>query len=151
MAQLAQNLVFFWLGAMIVLLLIEAAVPGLVSIWFAAGALVAALAAICKAPMWLQLIVFAAVSGATLVFTRPLVKKYVNSKAQPTNFDMVIGKECIVTERIDNIRGTGAVKVDGKIWTALSPDGSVIEEGQRAEVKEIKGVKLVVAPFETNI
>ena len=37
------NMTFVWLIAMVALLVIEAIVPGLVSIWFAAGALLALL------------------------------------------------------------------------------------------------------------
>ena len=80
----------FWLVAMVVLLIIEAAVPGLISIWFAIGALAALISALFHAPVWLQLVWFLAVSILTLVLTRPLVKKYVNSRTTPTNADMGI-------------------------------------------------------------
>ena len=86
-----------WLVLMVVLLIIEGAAPGLVSIWFALGAFAAMISAILRAPLWLQIIWFFVVSIVSLVLTRPLVKKYVNSEAQPTNADMVIGKECRVT------------------------------------------------------
>ena len=134
---------------MIVMLLIEAAIPGLVSIWFAAGALVALLVAALGASMWLQLIAFFLSSGVFLFLTRPLVKKYVNRSIQPTNADMIIGKECIVKERIDNVRGTGLVLAGGKMWTARSAkDDLIIEEGTRAAVERIEGVKAVVKPLE---
>lgn len=94
-----------WLVAMIVLLIIEGIVPGLVSIWFAIGALAAMISAILGAPLWLQVLWFFAVSILTLCLTRPFAKKYVNSRATPTNADMLIGKECVVTEAIDNVLG----------------------------------------------
>ena len=111
-----------WLVAMIVLLIIEAIVPGLVSIWFAIGAFAAMISAILGAPLWLQLLWFFAVSILTLCLTRPLAKKYVNSRATPTNADMLIGKDCVVTEAIDNVLGTGAVTVGGKVWTARTEE-----------------------------
>ncbi len=119
----------FWLIVMVLFLAVEAVTVGLVCIWFAAGSLIALLAAMCGAQLWLQIVVFIIVSAATLYFTRPLVKRYVNSKVEPTNADMVIGKECRVTETVDNIAGTGAVYVDGKTWTARSADDEVIPEG----------------------
>ena len=135
----------FWLAAMIILLVVEGAVPGLVSIWFALGALAAMISAFFDAPFWLQLLWFVVVSVAALCLTRPIVKKYVNAKVQPTNADALIGKECVVTESIDNINGSGAVKISGQIWTARSADDSVtIEQGQVVRVKEIQGVKLIV-------
>ena len=134
-----------WLIAMIVLLIIEGIVPGLVSIWFAIGAFAAMISAIFGAPLWLQVLWFFAVSILTLCLTRPFAKKYVNSRATPTNADMLIGKECVVTEAIDNVLGTGAVTVDGKVWTARTeePDGKA-ETGKVMTVVRIEGVKLIV-------
>lgn len=134
-----------WLVAMIVLLIIEGIVPGLVSIWFAIGAFAAMISAILGAPLWLQVLWFFAVSILTLCLTRPFAKKYVNSRATPTNADMLIGKECVVTEEIDNVLGTGAVTVGGKVWTARTeePDGKA-ETGKVMTVVRIEGVKLIV-------
>ncbi len=138
----------FWLIVMVLFLAVEAVTVGLVCIWFAAGSLIALLAAMCGAPLWLQIVLFLVVSAATLYFTRPLVKRYVNSKVEPTNADMVIGKECRVTETVDNIAGTGAVYVDGKTWTARSENDEVIQEGTLVTAKSIDGVKLIVAAPE---
>ena len=140
------NLAMIWLIAMIVLLIVEAAVPGLISIWFALGALAALIAAILHAPMWLQLAWFFVVSVAALALTRPLARKYVNSRVKPTNADMILGRECVVTEEIDNIRGTGAVTVGGKIWTArMENDGETADVGEVLKTLRIEGVKLIVS------
>lgn len=138
----------FWLIVMVLFLAVEAVTVGLVCIWFAAGSLIALLAAMCGAQLWLQIVVFIIVSAATLYFTRPLVKRYVNSKVEPTNADMVIGKECRVTETVDNIAGTGAVYVDGKTWTARSENDELIQAGALVTAKSIDGVKLIVAAPE---
>lgn len=133
-----------WLAAMIIFLVVEAVVPGLVSIWFALGALAAFISALLKAPIWLQAVWFALVSILMLILTRPLAQKYVNSKIKPTNADMVIGEECVVTEEVNNIKETGAVKVRGRVWTARSENGSIISEGSIAKVLKIEGVKLII-------
>lgn len=138
----------FWLIVMVLFLVVEATTVGLVCIWFAVGSLIALLAAMCGAQLWLQIVLFLVVSAATLYFTRPLVKRYVNSKVEPTNADMVIGKECRVTETVDNIAGTGAVYVDGKTWTARSENDEVIQAGTLVTAKSIDGVKLIVAAPE---
>lgn len=138
----------FWLIVMVLFLAVEAVTVGLVCIWFAAGSLIALFAAMLGAQLWLQIVVFLIVSAATLYFTRPLVKRYVNSKVEPTNADMVIGKECRVTETVDNIAGTGAVYVDGKTWTARSENDEIISEGTLVTAKSIDGVKLIVAAPE---
>ena len=139
------NMALVWLIAMIVLLVIEGIVPGLISIWFALGALAALIAAALHAPLWLQLLWFLVVSVVALAATRPLVKKYVNSRVKPTNADMILGKDCVVTEEIDNIRGTGAVTVGGKVWTArMENDEDKAAVGEILQGIRIEGVKLIV-------
>lgn len=140
-----------WLVAMIILLVIEGVVPGLVSIWFALGALAALISALLSAPIWLQIVWFLLVSVISLALTRPLAKKYVNARVQPTNADAVLGRECIVTEDIDNVLGAGAVVVGGKTWTARSADENLkIKKGETVEALRIEGVKLIVIPAEKN-
>lgn len=141
-----DTLQIVWLSLMIVFLVVEALTAGLASIWFAAGALVALIASFFMTPLWLQIVLFILVSAVTLVITRPLAKKYVNSKVQATNADMAIGQPATVTERIDNVAGTGTATVGGRSWTARSVDGRVIEAGEITEVKAIEGVKLLVMP-----
>ena len=134
-----------WVVLMIIFLVIEGIVPGLVSIWFALGALAALISAMLGAQIWLQATWFVVISLLALVVTRPLAKKYVNSRTQATNADMLIGQECIVTETIDKLHGTGAVSIGGKIWTARTDEPErVIEKGSIAVVERIEGVKLIV-------
>ncbi len=137
-------MVYIWLGVMAFMVIIELSTTQLVSIWFAVGALASFFAAMAGAGLPLQIILFAAVSAVALALTRPLVKKMVNRKAEPTNADMVIGKTGIVTEDIDNLAETGTVKVGGAVWSARSDDGSIIEKGEKVKILEIKGVKLFV-------
>lgn len=141
-----SNMSIVWVVLMVVFLVVEAATAGLTCIWFAIGSLAALIAALFDAQLWLQIVWFLVISFVTLYFTRPLVKKYVNSRSQPTNADMVIGKEALVTEDIDNVEATGAVSVDGKVWTARSADGGRIKSGAVVSVLRIEGVKLIVEP-----
>ena len=144
-AGMTGSLAAVWLVIMVVLLIVEAAVPGLISIWFALGALAALLAALLRAPLWLQVLWFLVVSITALILTRPLAKKYINSRVKPTNADMILGKDCVVTEEIDNVLGTGAVTAGGKVWTARMADDSCKGRmGQVMKVLRIEGVKLIV-------
>lgn len=138
--------VIFWAVAVIAFVILELATVGLASIWFALGALCALIAALLGAPVWLQVVWFVIVSVATLLLTRPLARKYINSKTMATNADRVIGGKAVVKERIDELAGTGAVLADGKMWTARTADGSVAEPGDIVTVLEIRGVRLIVAP-----
>ncbi len=144
-STLFVNMAVVWLTAMIALLIVEAIVPGLVSIWFAIGAFAALISALLGAPLWLQVVWFLAVSVATLVLTRPLAQRYVNSRVQPTNADALIGRDCVVTENIDNLAGTGAVKIDGKVWTARAEnENGRYAKGDVVKAVKIEGVKLIV-------
>ena len=139
-----KEFIILWAVALVLLLIVEGATAQLVTIWFAAGALVALIAALFGAPLWLQVALFIIVSGVTLAATRPMVKKMTKRKAQALNADRCIGESAVVTETIDNIQATGAVKVGGVVWTARSSDGSVIEEGKTVTVERIEGVKAIV-------
>ena len=137
---------YVWLGLMLLFAIAEALTVGLVVIWFALGALVAFLAAVCGAPQWLQILLFIVVSAVTLVLTRPLARKHLNSKRKATNADRVLEMQGIVTEDIDNLLAHGAVTVDGKVWTARAYDGQPIAKGTVVQPVRIDGVKLVVVP-----
>ena len=137
-------MIWFWLGAIVVFGVVEALTAGLVSIWFVAGAIAALLAAVLGAGTTVQIILFIAVSAAALVLTRPLVKRYTQGKAIPTNADRVLGQTAKVTEAIDNENSTGAVYADGKTWSARSADGAVIPAGAQVVIEKMEGVKLFV-------
>ena len=141
---IAENMSIVWLVIMVVLLIVEAAPAPLVCIWFALGALAALVSALVGAAIWLQVVWFFAVSLLTLWLTRPIALKYLNGRRVATNADRVLGAEGVVSEDIDNIAGTGAVKLDGKEWTARSDTGLNISKGSIVVVRRIEGVKLIV-------
>lgn len=138
-------MVYVWLGVLAAAVILEIATTQMVSIWFALGALASFFVALAGVEqIWIHIVVFVAVSAIAVAVTRPLVKKMIDKKAEPTNADMVIGKTGIVTEKIDNLAPSGLVKVNGAIWTARAADDSVIEENEKVIIKEIRGVKLLV-------
>ena len=140
-----------WASLIVVFLIVEAACPiHLVSLWFAAGALVAAIAAWLGGPIWLQVTLFVLVSGALLACLWPLVRKYLNPKVTATNIDSVIGSTGLVTVAIDNVAAEGQVKLVAMVWTARSTTGSMIPTGTMVRVDRIEGVKVFVSPAEVT-
>ena len=133
-----------WLAALVILLLAEALTLGLTTIWFAGGALIALIAALVGANIWVQLGIFLAVSLLLLIFTRPAALRYMNKSTLKTNVDSLTGEVGVVSERIDNLEATGKVKLNDVLWTARSEDGTVIEEGAVVEISRVEGVKLIV-------
>ena len=135
-----------WFVLMLVFLIVEAACAiHLVSIWFAAGSLVAMLIALLNGPMWLQATLFLLVSCALLVLFLPLVKKYLNPARTKTNVDAIIGSQGYVTADIDNLTAVGQVKLGAMEWTARSTGGEKIPKGSLVKVDRIEGVKAFVS------
>lgn len=142
-----ETMIWVWLGALVFFGAVEAATAALVSIWFAAGALVALAAALLGLGTTVQVIVFLIVSAVTLALTRPLVKKYQNNKVTPTNADRLPGETALVTDPIRNETSSGTVYADGKTWTARSTDGTEIPAGVTVRIDRLEGVKLYVTPL----
>jgi len=143
-----SNPMYLWLGAVVVFGIVEAATAGLTVIWFAAGALIALLAAALGAKLWLQVTIFIVASAVALVLTRPLAKRFITEKKVPTNADRVLGQTAKVTETIDNLAPSGAVYIDGKTWTARSVTDHPISVGKLVTVQAMEGVKLIVKEEE---
>ena len=142
---MGEYMVWIWLALLVLFILTEVATVQLTTIWFAGGALISLiLAAAGINNIFIQIIVFLLVSIILLFATRPLVKRYINKKSQPTNADRCIGKQAVVTEDINNLLSTGAAKVNGIEWSARALNGELIPVGTTVTVEKIDGVKLIV-------
>ena len=137
-----------WLVLMVVFLAIEASTVSMVSLWFAAGSLIALLTALAGGPAWLQTVLFLAVSAGLLLALRPLAKKYLAPKVTATNVDSIVGSTGLVTAAIDNVSASGQVKLGAMEWTARSTSGQPIPVGTLVKVDRIEGVKAFVSPAE---
>ena len=137
-----------WLVLLVAFLAVEAATVTILSLWFAAGALAAMIAALLGAALWLQVLLFLAVSTLTLLALRPLCRKYLRPRLTATNVDSVIGSIGLVTAPIDNLSAVGQVKLGAMEWSARSSSGDPIPAGTRIRVDRIEGVKVFVSPTE---
>ena len=140
-----------WLALLIGFVFVEASTVSLVSSWFALGALAALIASALGAQLWLQVMIFFAVSGVCLVLLRPILKKYFTPKLVKTNVDSVVGTKGYVTAAVDNMAATGQVKLGAMYWTARSTSGDSIPEGTLVKVDRIEGVKAFVSPAEEKV
>lgn len=140
---------WFWLALAIALMVIELSTTQLLSLWFSIGAGITAIVKVIFQDIGIvwQVVIFAVVSLVLLIATRPLAKKLLSKSGEgnKTNLDLIIGKEAIVTEEIDNVKAQGAVKLNGLIWSARSRDESVIPVDTVVIVEEINGNKTVVS------
>lgn len=145
--RLFDNMLFVWLVLLIVFIVVELATMGLTTIWFAGGALLAALAAVLHAPLVVQVALFLVISILLLCFTRPIAVRYFNKDRIKTNVESMVGRQAIVISEVDNLEGIGQVTVGGQEWTARSmDDNQKITVGTVVLVRAISGVKLIVEP-----
>lgn len=145
MIAMDWNMTVMWLGILVILVVIELFTMGLTTIWFAGGALVAALISIPGTPLIVQILFFLIVSTLLLYFTRPIAVKYFNRDRTRTNVESLIGRQAIVISEINNIEGIGQVNTGGMEWSARSSyHNIVIPVGAVVTVLGIDGVKLIV-------
>ena len=141
-----EYIIYGWLGALILFLVIEIATTSLTTIWFAGGTVVALILNLCKAPFAAQAVSFFVISLALLILARPVLDKAMKKNHVKTNIDSLIGEKAKVTEKINNIDETGAVFINGLTWTARSKDSNkIIEPGEVVEIKAVSGVKSTVS------
>lgn len=134
-----------WLVFFLILVVIEIQTMALTTIWFAGGALIAFLLSLFGVGLVPQLVVFVLVSFALLFLTRPWAARFLNKKTVKTNAESLIGQEARVTAEINNQLETGTAVVNGMEWTARALEAQEIYPvGTLVEIREIKGVKLIV-------
>ncbi len=139
-----------WLVLLVAFSAAEAVTVGLVSLWFALGALCALLLSLLIENIWAEICVFLLVSIATLLLLRPLANRYFSTKdMKRTNLDLIVGSDGVVLEEIDNLFARGQVKVCGQVWSARSQSGQLISPGTVVTVLRIEGVKVFVQPKDS--
>lgn len=141
----------FWLIAAGVFFIIEMATIGFLVFWLGIGALLAMVTSFITDSILIQVIVFVVTSTLLLIFTRPLVNKFIKvPKETVTNAYSIIGKKAIVVKEINNIEGDGQIKVDGEVWSAKSNTDETIPKDTEVEIVEIDGVKAVVKKINAD-
>lgn len=144
-----ETMPYIWFAIAIAMAIFEGVTYQLVSIWFVIGAVAATIVSIfVPNPLWIQIVVFIAVSLITLLATRPIVKKITKAKALPTNADRYIGMTGVVKTEINNTENTGQVIINGDIWSSKSENDHCINVGEKVIIKDIQGVKLIVSPVK---
>lgn len=141
-------MIYVWLGVVVMAIVAEAATTDLIAIWFMPAALVSLILAVAHIPLWIQVFVFIALVVAFLALSKTFLQKYLKKRPNEiTNADALIGQTAIVTENLDNLAQSGAVRVNGLEWSARSfDDGIKAEKGTLVVIREINGVKLICEP-----
>ncbi|MBT9176410.1 MAG: hypothetical protein DDT20_00729 [Firmicutes bacterium] len=140
-----------WVILGLTLMGFEMITPGFVIMWFGVGALVAAFAAYLGFSLTVQLLSFIFTAVVLLACARSLAGK-IRGKAKEvkTNYSAMVGKTAIVTQLISAETGLGVVKVLGEEWSALAETGRDIPAGEKVEVVDVTGVRLLVRALTLN-
>jgi len=140
-----------WVVLAVALVIIEALNTGILAIWFAIGAAVAAIIeGLYPGSYIVELLAFVIVSTIlTIIGTKALKNKQSKIKTQPVY--SILGKTGLCTKEINNSLGVGQISINGDFWSAKSKiDDIVIPENTKVKILEIDGVKAVVEIYEEN-
>ena len=131
-----------WLGVLVLSIVVEATTMGLVAVWFMPGALVALVLSLFDVGLPWQIVAFVVLAVVLLLFGRKLFRPF--NKKEKTNTEALIGQIAVITEQVCNVESRGAAKLNGQEWSARAEqEGETLEVGDRVEVVEIRGVKLI--------
>jgi len=132
---------YIWLIAMVIFFIIEAIVPGLISIWCGMSALLTAIFAYFVKDITYQIYFFLIWSVILFLLTRNYLKEFMEKKKKENDgVERIIGKT--VTIKRVNYNNTYNIYLDGKHWTGISEEK--FQQGELAKVQKIQGIKLVL-------
>ncbi|SNR43547.1 Membrane protein implicated in regulation of membrane protease activity [Actinoplanes regularis] len=136
-----------WIVLAVALAIGEAFTATILIIFFAAGAAAAALAAALGAPLLLQVIVFALVSGLSVTAVRPVIMRHARPALEtgdtPFGIEAMEGQHGTVLEDVN--ADHGQIRIEGEIWQARSFDGrETFTVGQRVRVVKVRGATALV-------
>jgi len=137
-----------WLVIVILLAIIEAGTVNLVSVWFIVSGIVSLLVSLVSDSFFLQFGIFVILGIILMILTRPMLNKMIQNKNEKTNLERIIGMEGIVTQKISKNK-IGEVKVDGKLWSAISD--KTINVDSIVKVNSMESVKLVVEEVKPEV
>lgn len=141
----------YWLIASGIFFVGEIVTVGFLLFWFGIAGLITMVVSLFTSNIIIQSVVFLVTSVILILSTKPFVKKFVNKETIVTNANSLIGKKAIVIQEINNLQGTGQIKIGGEIWSAQNETDSVISENQEVEIIKIEGVKLIVKQISITV
>lgn len=139
-----RELWWLWMIAAAAFTIGEIFTAGFFLLWFGIGAAAAGVLTLLGFGTGLQLLVFVALSLILFAASRRFAEKWTETQPSGVGADRLVGKRGVVLADVDNVKGTGHVKVEREQWRADSITGEVIPEGTPVEVERVEGTHLVV-------
>jgi len=140
----------WWVGAALLLAVLEMVSLTLVFIMLSGGALAGAVVAVLGGPWWAQVLAAALVALLLLFALRPwLLRNWRRRKTLPeTNVAALPGKTALVIVTVDT--AGGRVKIDGQMWSARTEGGDPLPAGASVTVSRIQGATAIVGPLSVS-
>lgn len=137
----------FWTMATAIFSILEIVIPGLVTIWLALAALIlTAISFFIKNPN-IEFVIFTVLSIVFVIFTRPVLKKYLEDKK--TNFSSkMVGQELKIEKVVDleSPKKEYEVKFKGVIWKGVSSE--IFREGEIVKIEDFEGNKIILGKIK---
>ena len=117
-----------------------------------AAAVAMALGTLLGAEIVLVTLIAVVVAVVTLLILRPLLRRErLDFAAGGAEHDFVIGQVGVVEEHVVNDEATGAIEIDGEIWTArANHDAQTFAPGEAVEVVAVRGAVALVDATEED-
>lgn len=135
-----QTVVWVWLAAALIFVVIEIFAPGFIFACFVVGAIAAGATALISDSYVLQGAVFAVVSIVLIPLTRPLANKITKPSPVTSNVGGLVGKVGYVKNAVTDT--SGQVVVDDQVWQARAD--TRIPADRKVKVLSVNGAKLKV-------
>ncbi|WP_295725330.1 NfeD family protein [uncultured Leptotrichia sp.] len=134
----------FWAILSGIMAILEIIIPGLVTIWFALSALIVMFLSNFIGDSLTQFLIFSVISIVFLIFTRPVLRKYIELQRK-TDFDSSMKGMDVKVERVVDARKAEKeyeVKFKGSIWTGVSEE--MLSSGEVVKIKGFRGNKIIL-------
>ncbi len=134
---------WMWMVAGFIMLATETLVPGFFLLFFGIGAVFMGFfqLLIPGVPLWIEILIFLAVSSLWLGMFRGRLVAYIEKRNPPKKVDSIEGETAIAVDDIAPAQ-VGKAELRGASWNALNLGDSPISKGQRCQVQKMDGLTL---------
>lgn len=141
-----MEMAMLWIIVGIVVILLDVITSSFLFVWFAVGAFAAFLASLLGASVGVQIIIFLAVSIATISIGYPWARKKFKSSITRTPLmeENYIG---MVLKAEEDIEIRGKAKLGGVYWAVINK-GETIKRGESFKIVKFEGNKLIIEKEE---
>ncbi|MBZ2185232.1 MAG: NfeD family protein [Bryobacter sp.] len=138
---------WMWMVAGFAMLAAETIVPGFFLLFFGVGAVFMGLFQLVfpGVPLWIELLIFLAVSSLWLALFRSRLIQWFDSRQPPKQVDRIEGETALVIADIPP-GAIGKAELRGASWNALNLGPNTAPSGARYRVVKIDGLTLHIQP-----